>query len=324
MDRRRFLLTSLAGAAVRPLAAEAQQAGKVYRVGVLTLVSVPEYEEVFRQSLKEHGYVEGRNLTLEWRRAHGKAEQLPGLAAELVGQRVEVIVMASNVAAVAAKAATTAIPIVMAAVGNAEQLGLVASLAKPGGNVTGLTLDPGAEIAGKMMELLNQAAPMVSRVAMLSVAGPGTEMWAKHGDRAAKALRVRVQVFTVGDPDQLPDVLTDIARANQGALIVTTSALMFSLRRAILEFTTKNRLPGVFPFRIYADEGGLIAYGVDLKHLFQRSTIYVDRILKGARPADLPVEQPTKFELVVNLKTAKALGLAIPPSLLARADQVIE
>ncbi len=324
MDRRTFLGTLAGGLLAAPLPAGAQQAGRVYRVGVLTLVSAPVYEEVFRQSLRDHGYVEGQNLALEWRRAHGKAEQLPGLAAELVGQRVEVIVTASNPAAVAAKAATTTIPIVMAAVGNAEQLGLVASLAKPGGNVTGLTLDPGAEIAGKMLELLNQAAPMASRLAMLSVAGHGMQMWAKHAGLAAKALGVRVQVLAVGDPDRLSDVLADIARANQDALIVTTSALMFSRRRAILEFTTKNRLPGVYPFRVYADDGGLIAYGVDLKDMFQRSTIYVDRILRGARPGDLPVEQPTKFELVINLKTAKALGLTIPPSLLARVDEVIQ
>jgi putative ABC transport system substrate-binding protein len=170
MDRRRFLLTSLVGALAAPLAAEAQPAGRVYRVGVLTLVSVPMYEEVFRQGLKDRGYIEGRNLTLEWGRAEGKPERLPALAAELIERKVDLIVAASNAAAVTVKAATLTIPIVMAAVGNPEQRGLVASLSKPGGNVTGLTLDPGGEIAGKMVELVKQASPKISRVALLSSA----------------------------------------------------------------------------------------------------------------------------------------------------------
>jgi putative ABC transport system substrate-binding protein len=306
-----------------PLAEAQQGTGKVHRIGVLTLVPVPLYEGIFRESLNDHGYVEGRNLTIEWRRADGKSERLAELAAELVALRVDVIVTVSNDAAIAAKAATTTIPIVMAAVGNPEQRGLVASLARPGGNVTGLTLDPGAEIYSKMLELLKEAAPRISRVAMLTVADSSVPLWTKHADIAGKALGVEVRGFFIKDPERIADVLNDIARANQDALMVSTSALAFSRRHSILEFATKNRLPAVYPYRPYSDDGGLISYGVDLKDLVRRAATYVDKILKGAKPADLPVEQPTKFELIVNLKTAKALGLTIPQTLLLRADQVI-
>jgi len=307
-----------------PLVAEAQQSGRSHRIGILTLVSGPQYEEIFLQRLNDYGYAEGRNLTIEWRRAHGKSERLVELAAELVGLKVDVIVTVSNDAAVAAKAATTTIPIVMAAVGDPERRGLVVSLSRPGGNVTGLTLDPGGEIAGKMVELLKEAAPRITRVAFLGVAGPTTSIWNKHADMAGKAVGLQVQSFFIGDPERITDVLNDVARANQDALMVPTSALAFSLRRPILDFAMKNRLPGVYPFRPYADDGGLIAYGVDLKDLFRRAATYVDKILKGAKPAELPVEQSTKFELVINLKTAKSLGLTIPQTLLLRADQVLQ
>jgi len=305
-----------------PITATAQQTGKVYRIGVLTLVSAPEFEEVFRQSLKERGYIEGQNVVLEWRRADGKAERLADLAADLVGRRMDVIVTSSNAAAFAAKGATTTIPIVTTAVGNPEQLGLVTSLSKPGGNVTGLTLHPGAEIAGKMLELLKEAAPKTDRVALLSaVANP---VWIGQANTAARALGLQLQRFVIKAPDQILDVLADIARERQDALLDGGGALTFSLRRPILEFAAKNRLPGVYAFRAFSDEGGLMSYGVDLKDLFRRAPIFIDKILKGAKPADLPVEQPTKFELVINLKTAKALGLTIPPTLLLRADQLIE
>ena len=304
-----------------PLAAEPQQAGKVYRIGVLTLVTAPIYEDIFRQSLKEYGYVEGRNLAIEWRRAEGKSERLAEFAADLVAQRVEVIVTASNAAASAAKSATTTIPIVMTAVGDPERRGLVASMSRPGGNVTGFTLDPGAEIAGKMVDLLKEAAPRITRIAVLSTAASG---WNRHADMAAKALGLRIQSFFIENPERIADVLNDIARTNQDALMVTNAVPFFSQRRSILDFAMKNRLPAVYPFRPYADDGGLIAYGVDLKDLFRRAGYYVDKVLRGAKPGDLPVEQPTKFELVINLKTAKALGLTIPQTLLLRTDQIIE
>jgi putative ABC transport system substrate-binding protein len=324
MDRRAFIGTVAGGLLAAPLAAEAQQAGKVHRIGILTLVSAPPFEDVFLQSLKDQGYIAGRNITLEWRRADGKRERLGEQAADLVGLHMDVIVTASNDAALAAKAATTTIPIVMAAVGNPEQRGLVASLSRPGGNITGLTLDAGPEIAGKMLELLREAAPRIYQVAILTVTDSSLSLWTEHANTAAKALRLRVQPFVIGDADRLSDVLTDIVRTNQHALVVSTSALALSLRRPILDFAARNRLPGVYPFRIYADDGGLIAYGVELKDMFRRAALYVDKILRGAQPADLPVEQPNKFELIINLKTAKALGLTIPPSLLQRADQVIE
>jgi putative tryptophan/tyrosine transport system substrate-binding protein len=324
MERRTFLGVIAGGLLAAPLAAEAQQAGKVHRIGILTLVSAPPFEDVFLQSLKDQGYIEGRNITLEWRRADGKRERLGEQAADLVGLHMDVIVTASNDAALAAKAATTTIPIVMAAVGNPEQRGLVASLSRPGGNITGLTLDAGPEIAGKMLELFREAAPRIYQVAILTVTDSSLSLWTEHANTAAKALRLRVQPFVIGDADRLSDVLTDIVRTNQHALVVSTSALALSLRRPILDFAARNRLPGVYPFRIYADDGGLIAYGVELKDMFRRAALYVDKILRGAQPADLPVEQPNKFELIINLKTAKALGLTIPPSLLQRADQVIE
>jgi putative tryptophan/tyrosine transport system substrate-binding protein len=325
MDRRHFLLTSLAGAVAVPLAGEAQPVGKVYRVGVLALVSVPVYEDVFRQSLRDIGYIEGGNLILEWRWADGKAERLPALAAELVERKVDLILAPARVAALAAKAATTTIPIVMAVVGSPEESGLVATLSRPGGNVTGLTSDPGGQIAGKMVELLKQAAPTISRIALLSSPGSsGEAIWIEHADTAARALGLRVQGFIMKDPTQASGVLADIMRAKQDALLMSASALVFSQRRIVLDFALTRRLPSVSPFRPYADDGGLIAYGVDLKDLFRRVTVYVDRILRGHKPADLPVEQPSKFELVVNLKTAKALGLTIPPALLLQADHVIE
>ena len=322
MDRRAFVTMVAGSILARPFPAAAQQSGKVYRIGVLTLVSAPEFEEVFRQSLKERGYIEGQNVVLEWRRADGKAERLADLAADLVGRRMDVIVTSSNAAAFAAKGATTTIPIVTTAVGNPEQLGLVTSLSKPGGNVTGLTLHPGAEIAGKMLELLKEAAPKTDRVALLSaVANP---VWIGQANTAARALGLQLQRFVIKAPDQILDVLADIARERQDALLDGGGALTFSLRRPILEFAAKNRLPGVYAFRAFSDEGGLMSYGVELKDLFRRAPIFIDKILKGAKPADLPVEQPTKFELVINLKTAKALGLTIPPTLLLRADQLIE
>ena len=325
MDRRTFIGALAGGLLAAPLAGEAQQAGKVHRVGILTLVSAPPFEEVFRQSLRDRGYLDGQNLTFEWRRADGKTERLGELAAELVARHMDVIVTASNDAALAAKRATDSIPIVMAAVGNPEQRGLVASLSRPGGNITGLTLDTGPEIAGKMLGLLKEAAPRISRVAMLTaVSDTSALLWTEHSNTAAKALGMEVRTFAIGDPDRLSDVLSEITRSNYDGLLVSTSALVFSLRRRILESATTNHLPGVFPYSVYANDGGLMAYGVDLKDIFRRAALYVDKILKGAKPGDLPVEQPTKFELVINLKTAKALGLTIPQSLLQRADQVIE
>ena len=327
MTRRTFLCGVMLGALSAPVAVEAQQAAKVYRIGVLSLISEQAYEDIFRQSLRELGYVEAKNLTIEWRRAEGKSERLAALAAELAALRVDVIVTVSNAAASAAKAATTTIPIVMTAMGDPERRGLVANLSRPGGNATGFTLDPGAEIAGTMVGLLKEAAPRVTRVAVLSATGPTSgvvPIWNRHADAAAKALGLQLQSFFIEDSDRVADVLSDIARTKPDALMTTNAALVFTLRRPILDFAKRNQLPAVYPFRPYADDGGLMAYGVDLKDLFRRAGYYVDKILRGTKPSDLPVEQPTKFELVINLKTAKALGLTIPQTLLQRADQVIQ
>ena len=322
ISRRRLLATALGAAAIpSPVVA---QVGKVHRVGILTLISAPSYEEVFRRTLRDRGYVEGANLVLDWRRAQGRAERLPELAQELVAERMNVIVTVSNDAALAAKAATTTIPIVMASVGNPEQRGLVASLSRPGANVTGLTLDAGPEIAGKMLEILKEAAPKISQVAILTVADSGLPLWTEHANTAARALRLSVQHFVIKNSGDMIEVLAEVRQKNHDALMATSSALIFSIRRQVLDFAARHRLPGVFPFRAYADEGGLLAYGVELNDMFRRAAVYVDKILKGAKPGDLPVEQPTRFELVVNLKTARALGLAIPQSLLLRVDQVIE
>jgi putative ABC transport system substrate-binding protein len=299
---RRSALVSLMSLLAAPRVAEAQQAGKTYRIGALTLISAPAFEEAFRQGLKERGYIEGQNLELEWRRAEGKTERLAELATELVARRVDLIVTASNDAARAAKAATATTPIVMTAVGDPERWGLVTSLSKPGGNATGLSLDPGAEIAGKMLQLLKEAAPRISRVAFLSVPSPNLNVWTGHAEMAGKALGLRVQNFLIDDPARMSDVLGDIGRAQPDAVMTTTSALVFMVRRPLIEFAAKNRIAGIYPFRAYAEDGGLIAYGVDLRDLFLRAATYVDKILK----------------------TAKALGLTIPPSLLLRADQVIE
>ena len=273
-----------------PLAVEAQQTQKVYRIGVLTLVSGPVFEDAFRQGLKDRGYVEGRNIELEWRRAEGKSERLAELAADLVARRVDLIVTASNDAARAAKAATATIPIVMTALGDPERWGLVASVSKPGGNATGLSLDPGAEIAGKMLQLLKEAAPHISRVALLSVPAPNLSMWSGHAQEAGKALGLRVRTFVIEDPARIQDVLGDIARAKYDALMASTSAVVLSVRGSVIDFASNNRIAGIYPFRAYAEQGVLIAYGVDLRDLFHRAGGFVDRILKGAKPADLPVE----------------------------------
>jgi putative tryptophan/tyrosine transport system substrate-binding protein len=297
MDRRRFLLTSLAGVFAVPLAGEAQPTAKIARIGYLAANRAgapPNLREAFRQGLRDLGYVEGRNVVIEYRDAEGKFERLPALAAELVALNVDVIVTAGGtLAALAAKQATR--PIVFIAVGDPVTSGLVTSLAKPGGNVTGVSL-LFPELVGKCLEQLKQAIPGVSRVAVLWQPGP------KDFDRA----------------------FSEMTRARAGALTVPSTPMFSSERRRLVDLTAKNRLPTVFSFREYVDAGGLMSYGPDLAALFRRAATYVDRILKGTKPADLPVEQPTKFELVINLKTAKALGLTIPPSLLQRADQVID
>src|SRR5688572_11708052 len=329
MDRRRFLLTALVGALAEPFAAEAQQAAQIARIGWLGInrAASPHLSEAFRQGLRDLGYVEGRNVMIEYRDAEGKLERLPVLAAELVALKVDVIVAGPTPATLAAKQATRTIPIVFASGGDPVTDGLVTSLARPGGNVTGLSgLSP--ELAGKWLEQLKLAVPEVSRVAALwqpGGVGERTEKDMRKGaEVAARALGVRLHFVEARGPEDFDRAFSEMTRARAGALTVLASPMLFSERRRLVDLAAKNRLPAVYPLREYVDAGGLMSYGANAADLYRRVATYVNRILKGTKPGDLPIEQPTNFELVVNLKTAKALGLTIPPSLLARADQVIE
>jgi putative tryptophan/tyrosine transport system substrate-binding protein len=317
------------GLVLAPLAVEAQPAEKVWRIGVLAIVRILPLEEAFLQSLRERGYVEGRNLVVERRFSEGRDERFADFAAEFVRLKVDLIVAASNEAAQAAKKATTTIPIVMTAVVSPERLGLVASLARPAGNVTGLSLDTGPEIAGKMLQLLKETVPKISRVATLATS-PSRVWFDESGApvreiaAASQALRLTLVPIVVRGPGDFAGAFAAAAHGRAEALFVDTGTLGFVHHRLILEFAAKQRLPAMCALREFADDGGLMAYGVDLKDLLRRAATFVDKILKGAKPADLPVEQPTKFELVINLKAAKALGLTIPPSVLGRADQIIQ
>jgi putative ABC transport system substrate-binding protein len=324
---RREFIGTLAGALfAAPLAAEAQQAAKVPRIGWLStnLAGGLHLREAFSQGLRDLGYVEGRNVVIEYRDAEGKLERLPALAAELVALKVDVIVAPSTVAALAARQATGTLPIVSVAVTS----GLVTSLARPGGNITGFSYFFSPELVGKCLELLTQAVPGVSRVAALWQPGGQGERTEKdilkEADVAARALGVRLQVVEARGPADFERAFSDMTRARAGALTVLPFNMFFSERRRLVDLAAKNRLPVVYPWREFVDAGGLMSYGANVADLFRRAATYVDKILKGAKPADLPVEQATKYELVINLKTAKALGLTIPRSLLLNADEVIQ
>jgi putative tryptophan/tyrosine transport system substrate-binding protein len=329
MDRRRFLLTSLAGALAVPSAVGAQQAGKVPRIGYLSpnLAASPHLAEAFRQGLRDLDYVESRNVVIEYRDAEGNFERLPALAAELVALKVDVIVASGTLAALAAKHATSSIPIVFPTVGDPVTDGLVNSLARPGGNVTGLSnLTP--ELVGKCLELLKQAIPTVSQVAVLWQPNGFVERTRrdvrKRAELAGRALGVQLQFVEARSPEDFERASSDMARARVGAVIVVLTAMFVQQRKRLVDLAEKLRVPAVYGSRESVDIGGLMSYGPNFADSFQRAATYVDKILKGAKPGDLPVEQSTKFELVINVQTAKMLGLAIPPTLLARADEVIE
>jgi putative ABC transport system substrate-binding protein len=329
MDRRTFLAGTGAVLLAAPLAAEAQQAAKIARIGYLgnNPAATPHLQEAFRQGLCDLGYVEGRNLVIEYRSAEGKIERLPALAAELIALKVDVIVAPGTLAALAAKQTTRTLPIVFTSASDAVTSGLVTSLARPSGNVTGSSmLTP--ELVGKCLELLKQAVPRVSRVAVLwepGVLGERLEKdMLKGTDVAARTLGVRLQFVEARGPEDFDRAFSAMTRARAAALYVLTSVMFISERRRLVDLAAKNRLPAVYPWREAVDAGGLMSYGPDFADLFRRAATYVDKILKGAKPADLPVEQSTKFELVINLKTARALGLTIPPSMLGRADEVIQ
>jgi putative tryptophan/tyrosine transport system substrate-binding protein len=330
ITRRAFLGTLPGGLLAAPRASEAQQAGKVARIGYLSAGNppiIPHVHAAFLQGLRELGYVEGRNLVIEYRFAEGRFERLPALAAELVGLKVDVIFAGSSAQALAAKQSTTTLPIVFIVSSDPVTDGLVTSLSRSGGNLTGLA-SVASDLVGKRLEQLKQAVPGVNRVAVLwhpGGSGGGTNKdMLKAIDAAARALGVRPQFVEVGGPEDLDRAFSDMTNARAGALTVLGSVMFSIERRRLVELAAKNRLPAVYALREFVDAGGLMSYGANQADLNRRAATYVAKILKGAKPADLPVEQPTKFELVINLKTAKALGLTIPPSVLGRADHVIE
>jgi putative ABC transport system substrate-binding protein len=312
-----------------PLAATAQSPAKVLRIGYLGYSS-PALErhlvEAFRQRLRDLGYVESQTAAIEYRSAEGKLERLPELAAELVGLKVDVIVTLATPAALAAKQATSTIPIVVAAMADPVRDGLVASLARPGGNITGSTF-LGPELVPKRLELLKEAVPKVSRVAVLWHPGVYSERtmrdMVKETEGAARTLGVQLQLLGVGGPNDFARAFSAMSRDRADALVVFPSPMLYLEHRRIVDLVAKNHLPAVYPWREAVDAGGLMAYGASIPDMIRHAAIYVDKILKGAKPGDLPVEQPTKYELVINLKTAKALGITIPQSILIRADELI-
>ena len=308
--------------------AEAQQAKKVPRIGLLTTgfpASIAHLLEGIKQGLRELGYVEGQNVLLELRYGEAKVEQLPLFAADLVRLKVDVIVAIPNPAIEAVRQATQTIPIVMPIGSDPVGVGFVASLARPGGNITGLSAYS-PELNGKRLELLKETVPKLSRVALLMSPNiPGNANDLKETELAARSLRLRTQLLEVRGSSDLDSVFKTMTKERAEALVVFPGQpTLFANRKQVVEIAAKNRLPAMYPLADYVNAGGLMSYGVINLDLFRRAATYVDKILKGAKPADLPVEQPTKFELIINLKTAKQIGLTIPPNVLARADRVIK
>jgi putative ABC transport system substrate-binding protein len=328
MDRRHFLLTSLAGALVAPPAAVAQQAGKVYRVGILgEKASDPSEDRLwqsFRVAMRERGWIEGKNLLIESRWAEGNPERLPELAADLVRLKVDVIVTRGSIYTHGARTATSSIPIVFTMHADPEKTGHIASLARPGGNITGLSIVM-TDLNVKGLELLTDTVPRAKHIAVLG--SPDMPSYApslKALQEAARRFQFKLQTVVARTEAELETSFLAMARDHMEAVLVLGFGPYMAARQRIAELALRHRLPTFFSWRDYVEAGGLMSYGPDLTDLLRRAAIYVDKILKGAKPSGLPVEQPTKFELIINLKTAKALGLTIPPSLLARADQVLE
>ncbi len=311
------------GLLAAPLPAPAQQPSKVFRIGYLGGTRIPHLLEAFLQGLRERGYVDGQNIIIEYRWAEGRIERYPALAAELVRLKVDIIVTGSVPGALAARDATKTIPIIVQVAGSPVETGLVASLARPGGNVTGIAV-LFAELSAKRLELLKETLRKVSRVAVLwNSANPAKVADWRETQAAARVLRVTLQSREVRGPDDFESVFTAITRERPDALITLDDILTLHYRQRIVDFAAKSRLPAIYALREFVDAGGLMSYAVNLPDILRRSATHVDKILKGAKPADLPVEQATRFELVINLKTAKALGLTIPQAILIRADEVI-
>ena len=326
MDRRAFV-GSVAGALLTSsLAVDAQQAGKVPRIGYL----VQNYAKTsqrplaaFREGLRERGWVDGQNIVIEVRFAEGRVDQLPALVAELIRLKVDTIVTGSSGTTWAAKNATQSIPIVMAASANALGEGLVASLAHPGGNITGMTFLGGPEIAGKQLQLLKEVAPTASRIAVLTnPTNRSHAAFAKEVKVAARSLGTQVQVLEAPNPDQLDSAFAAMTKEHAAALLVLTDSMFVGQGQRVADLAARSRLPALYSQREFVDAGGLMSYGPNLVDMFRRAATPVDKILRGAKPGDIPVEQPTKFELVINLKTVKALGLTIPQSLRVQAELI--
>jgi putative tryptophan/tyrosine transport system substrate-binding protein len=324
MDRRAFIVGSVAGLAA-PLAAEAQQAGTVYRIGILSPeIPPPGLVETVRDELRQLGHIEGKTLTIEARHAEGRNERLPALADELLALKVVAILAVNTSAALAAKRATTTVPIVIARVADPVKSGLVASLSRPGGNVTGVSFMPDV-IAVKGLELLKEALPRLSRAAALWYAdNPGASIVVDEMQPAAIQLALTLQRLPIRRSSDLVDAFETAVRHRAEAIVVVDDALVTKHRVEIVSLAMKHSLPVLSEYKPFVEVGGLIAYGPSTAAMYRRAAQYVDKILRGTKPGDLPIEQPTKFDLFVNLRTAKALGITIPPSLLARADQVIE
>jgi putative ABC transport system substrate-binding protein len=328
IDRRTFVGAVAGALLTAPLIIEAQQAGKVPRIGYLVQNSAelgtPQLA-AFREGLRERGWVEGRNIVIETRYADGEIDRVPALVTELIRLKVDIIVTTSSGTTWAAKNATQSIPIVMAASANALGEGLVTSLAHPGGNITGMTFLAGPEIAGKQLQLLKEMSPVAFRIAVL--ANPTNRShaaFARQVKVAARSLGAQVQVVEAPTPDQLDSAFAAMTKERAAALLVLTDSMFLGQRQRIANLAARSRLPALYSQREFVDAGGLVSYGPSLVDMFRHAATHVDKILRGAKPGDLPVEQPTKFELVINLKTAKALGITIPKDILLRADEVIK
>jgi ABC-type uncharacterized transport system substrate-binding protein len=305
----------------------AQQPKAVSRIGVLAQSSayfLSTQLKAFRQALRELGYVEGKNIVIDYRHAEGKLDRLPVLAGELVRLKVDIIVASSTPAALAAKNATREIPILFETIGDPVASGVVASLARPGDNITGLTMG-GAELYGKRLELLKETIPKLTRAALLwNPTSKAAQLNVKETQAAAQALKLQIQSLEVRSSEDIEPAFDAAIREKTGAMMITQSAPITTYSKRIVDLAAKHRLPLIYPQREWPDRGGLMSYGSNVENSYRRLAVYVDRILKGARPADLPVERSTKLELVINLKAAKEIGLAIPPNVLARADRVIK
>ena len=325
MDRRAFIRRLAGAAMLSPMAASAETPAKAHRIGVLmstTPVAASHIVAAFEDGLRELGHVEGKNVVFEYRWAEGKPERFAKMAADLVRQKVDVIVASSQAPALAAKRATPTIPIVMVNVTDPVEVGLVASLARPGGNVTGLSQQLTPEIRAKQLQLLKEALPKVSRVAVLR--SPATTVGLREYEAAGLALELRVQFVEVRGADDLGRAFATMAKDRVDAVLVPGDILLFTERQRVAALAREHRLPGIYSLREFTEAGGLMSYSVRISERFRRAAVYVDKILRGASPATLPVESPSQYELVVNMRTAKALGLTIPQSVLVRADQVIE